>query len=631
MSTRRSERPEPRSVRYQRVLILLVAGMLMLVLGAARLQLFQHDKYKDLAERNWLRLEILRAPRGRIFDTSGVLLADNAPAFSVVFQPPPVGSSRPDTMAADRRALLQQILGLPDSVVRTVVHESSRTGIAQPFRRDVPDNVLAAVDEHLSELPGVEILTEPRRAYPESTRAAHVMGYAGEISQVELDSLEDKGYRSGDLIGRAGLEASYERELRGEDGRKILVVNAAGRRVRLFEEEKPILPVAGHDLVLTLDVKLQNALEMAMLNVKQGSAVAIDPRTGGVLALVSRPSFDPNEFARGLSRARWNELVNDPAHPLLNRAIQAAYPPGSTFKVVTSLAGLAEGALTPDTHFPASCFGGYQYGGRFYKCWDHKGHGSLSLLDALAHSCDVYYYQAGLRIGLKHLTEWARRLHLGERSGIDLPQERSGLVPTLDWFDKIGRKPTGGAVLNIAIGQGELLITPVQLAMLAATVASRGRVPHPHLVKEIRDPQTGVVRHVEPNDTRTVDVKSEDWDLVMAAMERVVTAGTAARARVPGVRVAGKTGTAQNPHGNDHALFIAFAPVDAPRVALAIVVENGGHGSDAAAPVAGYALQQYLVSDRPVGPGFTAQPIAAAPKPPPMPALADSADTVSAD
>jgi len=614
-------------VRYQRVLILLVAGMLVLIAGAARLQLLQHDKYKDLAERNWLRLEILRAPRGRIFDTSGVLLADNAPAFSVVFQPPPVGSSRPDTMSEDRRAMLRQMLGLPDSVVRAVVHESSRTGIAQPFRRDVPDNVLAAVDEHLSELPGVEILTEPRRAYPESTRAAHVMGYAGEISQVELDSLEDKGYRSGDLIGRAGLEASYERELRGEDGRKILVVNAAGRRVRLFEEEKPILPVAGHDLVLTLDVKLQRALELAMLNVKQGSAVAIDPRTGGVLALVSRPSFDPNEFARGLSRARWNELVNDPAHPMLNRAIQAAYPPGSTFKVVTSLAGLSEAAFTPDTHFPASCGGGYTYGGRFYKCWDHKGHGSLALVEALAHSCDVYYYQAGLRIGLKHLTEWARRLHLGERSGIDLPQERAGLVPTLEWFDKVGRKPTGGAVLNIAIGQGELLITPVQLAMLAATVASRGHVPHPHLVKEIRDPQTGVVRHVEPTDTRTVDVRSQDWDVVMEAMEKVVNAGTAARARVPGVRVAGKTGTAQNPHGNDHALFIAFAPVDAPRVALAIVVENGGHGSDAAAPVAGYALQQYLVPDRPLGPGFTAQPVVAVPKPPPAPTPADSSDS----
>src|SRR5262249_41864064 len=401
MSTRRSERPEPRSVRYQRVLILLIAGMLTLLVGAARLQLLQHDKYKDLAERNGLRLEVLRAPRGRIFDTSGVLLADNAPAFSVVFQPPPVGSTRPDTLPSDRRALLSSMLGIPDSVVRSVVHESSRTGIAQPFRRDVPDNVLAAVDEHLSELPGVEILTEPRRAYPESTRAAHVMGYAGEISQIELDSLEDKGYRAGDLIGRAGLEASYERELRGEDGRKILVVNAAGRRVRLFEEEKPILPVAGHDLVLTLDVKLQRALELAMLNVKQGSAAGIDPRSGGVLALVSRPSFDPNEFARGLSRARWNELVNDPTHPLLDRAIQAAYPPGSTFKVVTSLAGLAEGVLTPESHFPASCGGGYLYGGRFYKCWDHKGHGSLALLDALAHSCDVYYYQAGLKLGLK--------------------------------------------------------------------------------------------------------------------------------------------------------------------------------------------------------------------------------------
>src|SRR5262249_34967166 len=262
------------------------------------------------------------------------------------------------------------------------------------------------------------------------------------------------------------------------------------------------------------------------------------------------------------------------------------------------------------------------------KCWDHKGHGSLALLDALAHSCDVYYYQAGLKLGLKRITEWARRLHLGERSGIDLPQERGGLVPTLDWYAKVGRKPTGGAALNVAIGQGELLLTPMQLAMLAATVASRGRVPHPHLVKEIRDPQTGLVRHVEPNDFKNVDVSSADWDLVMQAMERVVESGTGGRAKVQGIRVAGKTGTAQNPHGNDHALFIAFAPVDQPRVALAIVVENGGHGSDAAAPVAGYAFQQYLAPDRPVGPAFSAAPIATAPQPPPLPTEepADSAD-----
>ena len=621
MSTRRSERPEPRRVRYQRAAILLGAGMLTLAAGVARLQLLDHERYKDLAERNWLRLEVLRAPRGRIFDTSGVLLADNAPAFSVVFQPPPVGSARADTLAAAARDLLSSLLGLPDSTVRQVVRQSTRGGVPQAFRRDVPQRVLAGIEEHLSELPGVEIVIEPRRAYPESTRCAHVMGYAGEIGQIELDSLVDRGYRSGDLIGRAGLERSYERELRGEDGHKILVVNASGRRVRLFEEEKPVLPVAGHDLVLTLDVRLQRALEEAMGNIESGAAVAVDPRTGGVLALVSRPSFDPNEFARGLSRARWNELVNDPAHPLLDRAIQSAYPPGSTFKVVTSLAGLAEHAFTPDTRF-ASCGGGYFYGGRFYRCWEHKGHGSLTLLDALARSCDTYFYQAGLHLGLKRLTEWARKLRLGERTGIDLPQERGGLVPTPEWFAKVGRKPTGGAVLNIAIGQGELLVTPLQLAMLAATVASRGHTPKPHLVREIRDPMTGSVRRVEAEETHGIDPDDDDWNQVIAAMERVVAAGTGGRARVPDIRVAGKTGTAQNPHGQDHALFICFAPVDEPRVAIAVVAENAGHGGDIAAPVAGHALLMYLAGDRPQGPSFSATPRVTAVR-----AVPDSVDT----
>ena len=583
-------------MRFRRAAIVMVGGIVILLLGVARLQLLEYRSYRDLAEKNWLRLEILRAPRGRIFDAHGVLLADNAPAFTVIFRPQPFGSRQPDTLSTPASALLGALLGLPDSLVRQGVATANRSGLPFEFRRDAPLDVVAKVEERLVELPGVEVRIEPRRAYPESTRAAHLLGYAGEISQAELDSLGERGYRSGDLIGRAGLERSYEKELRGVDGGKILVVNASGRRVSLYPEEKPVEPQPGRDLVLTVDVRVQRALEQAMANVAEGAAVAIDPRTGGVLALVSRPSFDPNEFAHGLSRARWQELTTDPSHPLLDRAIQAAYPPGSTFKIVTSLAGLSDGVLDENTHFQG-CGGGYWYGGRFFRCWQHSGHGSLALVDALAHSCDVYYYQVGLKLGVKRLTDMAKRLQLGERSGVDLPQERRGLVPTPEWYAARRRRAGGGVVLNLAIGQGELLTTPLQLAALAALVASRGRVARPHLVRAVRDPVTGVERAVRPAGGRQVEVAGQDWEWVVQAMEKVVAAGTGGMARVAGVRVAGKTGTAQNPHGQDHALFIAFAPVEAPTVALAVVVEGGGHGGSVAAPIARQGMLAHLWPD----------------------------------
>jgi penicillin-binding protein 2 len=592
VSRRASDLPEPRRVRFRRAAIVLVGGIALLFAGVARLQLGEHQRYRDLAERNWLRLEILRAPRGRIFDTNGVLLTDNAPSYCVQFRPAPVGAHRPDTLAATARSLVGALLELPDSTVRDVVARARHSGLAMPFRRNVSYARLAAIEERLAELPGVEVQVEPRRAYPESTRAAHLLGYAGEISAAELETKAEQGYRAGDLVGRAGLERSYETELRGNDGRKILVVNASGRRVGLFEDQPPIPPVPGHDLVLTLDVKLQRALEEAMREVEVGAAVALDPQTGGVLALVSRPSFDPNEFARGLTSARWREVVNDRNFPLLNRAVQSAYPPGSTFKVVTSLAGLGEGVLDPRTRF-APCGGGYWFGGRYYRCWRHSGHGSLSLREALAHSCDVYYYQAGMRLGVQRLHDWARRFHLGEKTGIDLPHERKGLVPDVAYYEKRKRRP-GGAILNLAIGQGELLCTPLQLALIAAASAMRGAAPRPHLVRAVVDPVSGATRHITPPAARATNARAEDWESVVEAMESVVAAGTGALSRVPGVRVAGKTGTAQNPHGEDHALYIAFAPVEAPRIALAVVVENGGHGGSVAAPVAGAGLRAYL-------------------------------------
>ncbi len=442
----------------------------------------------------------MRAPRGRIFDRKGRLLADNAPAFSIVYRAPELGTSVPDSLPDAEADALTRVLGLGRPELNAVLKRAVRSGVSQPFRQDVDPGLVSQIEELHADLPNVEVVVSPRRQYPLGTVAAHLLGYAGEINDTELEDKEDQGYRSGDLIGRSGLERSYEDALRGKDGHQYVIVNAFGRRMGSLNDVPPVAPRPGEDLKLALDLEVQQALETAMEGVARGAAVAIDPSTGGVLAMVSRPSFDPNEFARGLSRARWQEFTEDRSFPLLNRAIQAAYPPGSTYKVVTSLAGLEEQVIDPETHMSTPCVGGYQFGGRFFKCWNHKGHGSLALTAALAQSCDVYYYQLGLRLGVDKLATWAQRIGLGAKTGIDLPQERSGLIPTTAYYDRHhgAGKWTRGVTLSLAIGQGENLATPLQLAMIAATVASRGRVARPHVVEEIVDPASGAARAVSP-------------------------------------------------------------------------------------------------------------------------------------
>jgi penicillin-binding protein 2 len=383
--------------------------------------------------------------------------------------------------------------------------------------------------------------------------------------------------------------------LRGEDGAEYVVVNASGKRVAMLEEGPPKLPRRGQDMVLTVDLDVQRALEECMVDVERGAAIALDPRDGGVLGLVSRPAFDPNEFSVGLTGERWRELSSGGSNPLLNRALQGVYPPGSTFKTVTMLAALRAGIVTPETRL-APCGGGYYYGGRVFGCWKKKpGHGSLDFIGALQHSCDVYFYQIGLKLGLERLERAAKDLGLGERTEVGLPQEKKGLIPGPAWYDRHwgAGKWRKGLLLNLAIGQGELLLTPIQLALMTAEVAVGGRPLRPYVVKEVRGQ---VVKQPRP-ERDAFQAPEEAWQAVHLALEQVVEAGTATMARVPGVRVAGKTGTAQNPHGDDHALFICYAPVDQPTIALAFVIENSGHGGSVAAPMARHVLQRIFLPD----------------------------------
>jgi penicillin-binding protein 2 len=347
-----------------------------------------------------------------------------------------------------------------------------------------------------------------------------------------------------------------------------------------------------------------------MANVGRGAGIAIDPRDGGILAMVSRPAYDPNEFSDGISFARWREISAGGAFPLLNRAIQGAYPPGSTFKIVTMLASLEAGVAGPATHVNA-CYGGMEFGGRWFGCWKREGHGSLDFIGALQHSCDVYFYQMGPRLGLERLAAMAGAFGFGERTGIDLPQERRGLLPNTAFYEKKWGKGgmRKGVMLNLAIGQGELLASPLQLALMSAETAARGAPLRPHAVQRV----VGWEGAIRPRASRAgITATAANWEAVRTALEKVVSEGTGGAARVPGLRVAGKTGTAQNPHGNDHALFVCYAPADRPEIAMAFVVENSGHGGSVAAPLAGAVLRALYAPD-------TARTVA--PPPPPHDSL----------
>ena len=591
--------PEKRS-REQRFWTLAgigAAGFALIVVGLLRLQVQQHEHYRRLAQENRVRLEVLRAPRGTIYDRHGVLLADNHPSFNIVFRPLPAESLERARQVVHPAwvARVGRLTGVDSATVAELVRSANRTGQYAMLRRNAPFEVLAAVEETRAELPGLDVVVEPMRRYPHGILAAHLLGYAGEINDRELAERANQDYRPGDLIGRSGVERSYEHFLRGRDGAEYVIVNARGKRVSTLTEGPPLIPEAGSDITLTLDLKVQQALEEVMADVGRGAAVAIDPRDGGILGMVSRPAFDPNEFSRGLSYARWRELSQGGANPLLNRAIQGAYPPGSTFKIVTMLAALKYGVSRPSSRY-APCGGAYYFGGRSFGCWKREGHGSLDFPGAIQHSCDVYFYQVGFKLGLPRLEAMAKSFGLGGRTGIDLPQERQGLIPSPAWYDKrwgAGRMPKG-TLLNLAIGQGELLVTPLQLALVAAEAGTAGHAVRPHVVKAVHG---SAPFSIEAAVQSGPNADGETWAAVHQGLELVVDAGTATMARVPNVRVAGKTGTAQNPHGQDHALFVAYAPADKPVIGLAFVIENSGHGGSIAAPKAGAVLRRLFLPD----------------------------------
>ena len=591
----------PRRIRDERfglLAIFVLAGFALVVLGLLQLQVVEHDALSRLSQQNRIRLDVLRAPRGTIRDRSGRLLADNQPAFNIIFRPMPAESvSRARALiSSDWLARVAALLVTDTLDVKKRVQDANRTGQSAMLRRNAPYAVMAAVEETRSDLPGIDVQVAPIRRYPEGSLAAQLLGYAGEVNDRELTDRAEQGYHAGDLIGKTGVERRYEELLRGVDGAEFVVVNAMGKRVSTLSEGPPRPPTPGRDITLTIDLDIQRAMEEAMTNVQHGAAVVLDPRDGSVLGMVSKPNFDPNEFSQGISFARWKELLAGAGDPLLNRAIQSAYPPGSTFKIVTTLAGLHYGVVRAQTHEPTTCLGAFYFGGRRFGCWKRDGHGSLDLIDALAKSCDVYFYQLGLSLGLDRMQAIGQALGLGERTGIDLPAERRGLIPNQAFYDKtfgVGRSPRG-VLLNIGIGQGELLCTPLQLATMTSVAANGGHAIRPHVVMSVVGDREFKIE--KPTSAGLV-TDGANWAALREGMEKVVTDGTAAAVRIPGLPVGGKTGTAQNPHGNDHALFVCYAPADNPTFAMAIVAENAGHGGVVSAPIAALVLRRTFLRD----------------------------------
>lgn len=604
----------------------LIGGLLIVLLIGALigrlyyLQVVRFDYFSELSQGNRIRIEPLPPNRGLIFDRNGVPLALNQPAYQLEL----IREQVPDVEETLDRLV---DLGLlveddVDRVLRTI--RSRRSFEAVPVRLQLTEEELATFAVRRQDFPGVEIRPRLTRFYPLGASTVHAIGYVGAISEADQERINLADYAGTTLIGKVGVEGAYENDLHGRVGFQQLLVNAQGRRVGRQSLEVPDLarrePVAGNDLYLSIDSRLQRAAEAA-LDGQRGAVVAIDPANGDVLALASMPVFDPNRFGRGLSVSEYNALVNDIDRPMFNRALRGAYPPGSTIKPVMALAALQYGVVQPEaTKF---CRGFYTLPGsrHRYRDWRPGGHGSINLRQSLAQSCDVYYYDVANDIGIDRMYEFLTQFGLGAPVGIDIAGERAGIVPSRAWKRSAFRRREEqvwfpGETVIAGIGQGYMLTTPLQLAHVAATIAARGQRFRPRLVKAVRDPLTDTVREIPPDELPPVQMGDvAAWDYAIGGMVEVMSGarGTARRSQQGApYQIAGKTGTAQvfsvgqseryneaevAERLRDHALFIAFAPAEAPRIALAVLVENGRSGSGTAAPIARTVLDAYLVDE----------------------------------
>lgn len=561
-------------------MIISVLVIAVLIGRAAYLQIYQGEYYAGLADGNRIRIVPSMAPRGTFYDCNGELLVTNRPGFSVSLLP----LTAP--ISDDVIARLSDLLKVPTDEIKTKIAGHSGFNTIR-IKTDVTPDIVSIIEEQKSQYPGVVIEVTPIRDYILKQEGAHTFGYVSEINDTELEKMKDEGYKSGDIIGKFGIEKIYDKELRGENGGQQVEVDVSGKPVQILGRKEP---VPGDDLELTIDIKLQQAAEKAVdeqltqIGAHAAAAVVMNPQTGEILAMVSRPAFDPNLFAHGISSKDWNQLNNNPYHPMDNKTITGEYPPGSTFKIVTGTAALTEGVVTPDEQIFDSGHHWIIPKGNA----DGEALGWLNFRSALAHSDNVYFYEMGNRLGIDRLEKYARMFGLGAKTGIDLPYEASGLVANRRYKEKNFDDGEWylSETFDAAIGQGFNLVTPLQAAMVMGEIAADGKRYKPHVVNRIIAPDGSVVKDFQPELLSQLDVPEEDIKLVQDGLHDVTKYGTAASSfRGFTVDIAGKTGTAENSQGRDHGWFVAYGPFDNPNVVVAVIVENGGYGSQSAVPI----------------------------------------------
>ena len=585
--------------------VILVA-VCLLVLRLWYLQIIKGEDLLKRSENNRIRIREVKAMRGIVLDSRGVVLVENRPSYDVVIFPEDVKDLKG---LVEKLEALYAKVGLTFPMDYETIRENRRPFTPLRVDRNVSREKLALIETHSLELPGVGIDVMPVREYYYGESMAHVIGYIGEVSRDELDRDKSSGYKSGDFIGKFGLEKALDAHIRGKPGGEQVEVNVVGRKVKTLGR---VEPVQGYRVLLTIDSQVQKAAWSAMEG-KAGAVVALDPRDGSVLALVSRPGFDPNLFNRGVSADVWEKISSNPLHPMENRAIAGQYPPGSTYKLIVAAAALEEGIITPETAF--NCPGHFEMGTRTFRCWRKQGHGRVSLHRAIVESCDVYFYNVGKLLGVDRLAEYAQAFGLGARTGVAMTGERRGLIPTRDWkLARFGVAWQPGETISIGIGQGYNTATPLQLANAYAAAANNGEFFTPRIVQRIETDDGEIIEEFRPEKKAVLPVSQDNIQLLKKALWGVVNepGGTGGQARVAGRDVCGKTGTAQvigmaeGDDGSsypyeyrDHALFVSFAPRDNPEIVVAVVAEHSGHGGSAAAPVARKVLEAYFAGRKP--------------------------------
>ena len=605
MSTERYSRDVSDDVRkkIKFFALLVIVSFLGLWLRVWYLQVLKGSDFMGLSENNRVRLVSLPSYRGEITDRNGVSLASIRPSFNLYITPEDVQD------LGETLNTLKEVIDFDIQKVKNDIRQS------QPFldvliKADIQRDQVAFVEENNRLLAGIHLKVEPLRDYHYKELAAHTLGYLGEINKDKLMKGE-AGYRMGDIVGKEGIEFLFEQDMQGKKGYKEVEVDVSGRELKVLRKSPP---QSGNHLELTLDLRIQQVVEQAMTGTEEepinGSAVVIKVQTGEILAITSKPAFDPNLFSAGISVTEWRKLLFNNQHPLQNKAIDGQYPPGSVYKIIAAYAALEEKAVNPeDTVY---CPGYYRLGRRSYRCWRRGGHGEVDLHDALVQSCDVYFYTVGHNLGIDTLARYAKMLGMGSLTQVNLIGEKPGLVPTKEWKLRArGQEWLAGETISASIGQGFNLVTPIQQARLMATVANGGIVLKPYLVRRIKDKDGKVVKEVFPTIEKRLESRPDTLSIIQKGLFGVVNEkrGTGWRARLKQIQVAGKTGTAQvvrlkkgpaseeeeeTPYKyRDHAWFVGYAPFDNPEIAVAVIVEHGGHGGSAAAPIVRQIIQAY--------------------------------------